>query len=409
MLQVGDRFGDYTVLRLLGQGGMGSVFLLKTSVGGRIAAKILYPERAGDHTSRRRFVREAQLALGLKHPSLVETYDVGEDPDTGLCYILMEYVSGGSLADRIGAGPLPVVEAIRIVCQIASALEFVGGRGIVHRDIKPANIMFGADGTAKLADLGIARDDADAADSSDAPEVTETMTQTGAMIGTPAYMAPEQMLDAHHVDSRADIFSLGIVFYEMLAGRRPYPNNTAVQLMAKAVAGEPIPDVREMRPDVPAAVARLVSHMCAMRVDERIATPTDVLAVLSQVSRRSERSFPLRTSADPNSAASAANRPDRLHRAMVVGLVAESVLGALLIGFLWVRRTRASLPIAAAAEREPVGIAERSDDGRELWRKRTVRQSVPSAARHDGSGTGNRRFRHSPEPDESAVRRIPDD
>ena len=281
MLQPGDSFGDYRVLRLLGQGGMGSIFLLENDEGAQVAAKILDPATAGDHESRKRFVREAQLALGVKHANLVETYDGGEDPETGLCYILMEYVSGGSLADRIKAGPLPINDAIRIVYQIASVLELARQKGIVHRDIKPANIMFGADGTAKLADLGIARSGIGGTE-------TTTVTQTGMMIGTPAYMSPEQMLDAHNVDSRADIYSLGIVFYEMLTGERPNKDDTVVQLMAKAVAGEPIPDVRRLRPEVSAAVAELISLMCAMKVDERIATPAEVATAIAQIAHGRE-------------------------------------------------------------------------------------------------------------------------
>ena len=276
MLNPGDRFGDYIVVRLLGKGGMGAVFLLESANGGQVAAKILDPASAGDHESRRRFLREAELALGVKHPNLVETYDVGEDPDTGLCYILMEYVPGGSLADRLKAGPLPVNDAVRIVYQIASVLELARQKGIVHRDIKPDNIMFGADGKAKLADLGIARGGVGGTE-------TTTVTQTGVMIGTPAYMSPEQMLNSHAVDTRADIYSLGIVFYEMLAGQRPNAGDTAIQLMAKAVAGEPVPDVRTMRPEVSASLAELVSLMCAMKADERVATPTEVTTALTQI------------------------------------------------------------------------------------------------------------------------------
>ena len=192
---------------------MGSVFLLENAEGAQVAAKILDPESAGDHESRKRFLREAQLALGVKHPNLVEAYDVGEDPKTGLCYILLEYVPGGSLADYLKEnGALPIEDAVAVVQAMASVLELAREKGIVHRDIKPANIMFDADGTPKLADLGIAR-------KSVAEDIkTTTLTQTGAMIGTPAYMAPEQMLDAHNVDTRADIYSLGVVFFEMLTG-----------------------------------------------------------------------------------------------------------------------------------------------------------------------------------------------
>ena len=277
MLQPGDLFGDYRVLKLLGKGGIGSVFLLENAGGGQVAAKILDPESAGDHEARKRFLREAQLALGVKHPNLVETYDVGEDPDTGLCYILMEYVSGGSLADYLKAnGALPVEDAVAVVQAMASVLELARQKGIVHRDIKPGNIMFDAEGTPKLADLGIARGGI-------AGTETTTVTQTGMVIGTPAYMAPEQMLDAHKVDTRADIYSLGVVFFEMLTGERPNKDDTVVQLMAKAVKGEPLPDVRTLRPEVSASVAELISLMCAMKADERVQTPAEVTTALSQI------------------------------------------------------------------------------------------------------------------------------
>ena len=283
MLQPGDTFGDYRVLKLLGTGGMGSVFLLENAGGGQVAAKILDPATASDHEARKRFLREAQLALGVKHPNLVEAYDVGEDPKTGLCYILLEYVSGGSLADYLKRnGALPVEDAVVVVRAMASVLELAREKGIVHRDIKPANIMFAADGTPKLADLGIAR-------KSVAEDLkTTTLTQTGAMIGTPAYMAPEQMLDAHNVDARADIYSLGVVFFEMLTGERPNKDDTAVQLMAKAVKGEPLPDVRTLRPEVSASLAQLLNMMVSPDKEGRISTPGQITGALDIIRRGGE-------------------------------------------------------------------------------------------------------------------------
>ena len=279
MLNPGDRFGDYTVVKLLGRGGMGAVYLLENANGVQVAAKILDPESAGDHESRKRFVREAELALGVKHPNLVETYDVGEDPDTGLCYILMEYVPGGSLADYLKEnGALPIEDAVAVVEAMAQVLELARQKGIVHRDIKPANIMFDAEGTPKLADLGIARGGSLGTD-------TTTVTQTGMMIGTPAYMAPEQMLDAHNVDTRADIYSLGVVFYEMLTGERPNKDDTVVQLMAKAVKGEPLPDVRTLRPEVSASLAQLLAMMVVPDKDGRIATPGQITNALDIIER----------------------------------------------------------------------------------------------------------------------------
>ena len=279
MLKPGDRFGDYTVVRLLGKGGMGAVYLLENANGAQVAAKILDPASSGDHESRKRFLREAELALGVKHLNLVETYDVGEDPDTGLCYILMEYVPGGSLADYLKEnGALPVEDAVAVVEAMAGVLELARQKGIVHRDIKPANIMFDAEGTPKLADLGIARGGSLGTD-------TTTVTQTGMMIGTPAYMAPEQMLDAHNVDTRADIYSLGVVFYEMLTGERPNKDDTVVQLMAKAVKGEPLPDVRTLRPEVSASLAQLLAMMVVPDKDGRIATPGQITNALAIIER----------------------------------------------------------------------------------------------------------------------------
>jgi len=275
----GERFGDYTIVRLLGRGGMGEVWLLRSDAGNDVAAKILDPDASADAEARKRFLREAQLALGVKHPNLVETYDVGEDPDSGLCYILMEYVPGGTLSEYLKAnGALPIEDAVAVVQAISAVLESGRQKGIVHRDIKPANIMFAEDGTPKLADLGIARGGIGGVD-------TTTVTQTGAMIGTPAYMAPEQMMDAHHVDTRADVYSLGVVFFEMLTGQRPNKDDTIVQLMAKAVKGEPLPDVRSLRPEVSASLAQLLTLMVAPDRDGRIATPGQVVRALDVIGR----------------------------------------------------------------------------------------------------------------------------
>ena len=289
-LAPGDKFGDYTVVRRLGSGGMGEVWLLRSQSGTEVAAKILDPESSSDHVSRRRFLREAELAIGMRHPHLVETYDVGEDPDTGLCYILMEYVSGGTLADWLKAnGAMKISDAVAVLRAIASVLELGRQKGIVHRDIKPANIMFAADGTPKLADLGIARGKASDAE-------TTTVTRTGVMIGTPAYMAPEQMLDSHRVDTRADIYSLGVVFFEMLTGERPNKEDTVIQLMAKAVKGEPLPDVRTLRPDVSASIAQLLNMMVVPDRDGRISTPGQVASAVDAIQRagRFDAALPVR-------------------------------------------------------------------------------------------------------------------
>jgi len=276
MLKPGDSIAGYTVERLLGKGGMGAVYLAKSqSTGGRYAVKILFPpEEDGRSEWRKRFAHEAEFAMKVKHKNLVAVHAAGEDPETGLCYIVMDYVSGGTLSERIAdSGRIGMREAVDIVVQLADVLEVAHRAGVVHRDIKPDNIMFGADGTPKLADLGVAK-------FSHSGTQTTTLTSTGAMIGTPAYMSPEQMMNSHAVDGRADIYSLGLVLYEMLAGERPNHDSTVVELLAKAVNGEEMPDIRSIRPEVSAALAYVISRMVSSKPDDRppsVATVAELL------------------------------------------------------------------------------------------------------------------------------------
>ena len=275
-LNPGEKFGDCTVERLLGVGGMGNVYLVRSPDGTPYALKVLDPERAGeDPDFKQRFMHEAEFAMTLHHRNLIPVLDAGEDPELGVCYILMAYMPGGSVKDRVRSqGRFPVAEAVSIVARIAGALEVAHYHGVVHRDIKPDNIMFDADETPRLGDLGVARfkDDAHPAET----------TAKGAIIGTPAYMAPEQMMDARHIDSRADIYSLGMVLFEMLTGRRPYEGCSAVELMAKAIKGEPLPDVRTTHPDIPEAVAHALALMASPKPEDRPKTVRDVVDLLDR-------------------------------------------------------------------------------------------------------------------------------
>ena len=271
----GDMFGDYVIVKLLGKGGMGAVYLAK-SVGGNAlyAIKVMVPPDGPQrHEWRQRFVREAEFAMRIRHNNLVSVYDVGEDPATNYCYIIMEYVPGGSLSDKIKAqGRLDIRTAIDITIKIASALDAAHKAGVVHRDVKPDNIMFDADGSPKLSDLGVAK----VTGSDDETNVT----MTGMILGTPAYMSPEQMMNSHDVDGRADIYSLGMVLYEMLTGRRPNDTSTIVQLLAKAIQGEELPDVRTVRPEVSVAVSYVLSKMVAVKPEARPASAMEVARLL---------------------------------------------------------------------------------------------------------------------------------
>jgi len=270
----GDRFGDCTVERLLGKGGLGFVYLVRGSDGERYALKTLRTDATGTSPEyKQRFSQEANLMMTMCHRNLVRVYDAGEDAERGICYIMMEYMPGGSLKDRIVAnGAMSVSDAISIATQIAEALAMAHFHGVIHRDIKPDNILFAADGTPKLSDLGVAKL------LRGGGEGTETMP--GVLIGTPAYMAPEQILDSSHIDERADIYSLGVALYEMLTGKRPNDGSTVMGMLAKAVKGEPLPDVRTMRPEVSASVAYVLSLMCAPKPENRPVTSRVVADLL---------------------------------------------------------------------------------------------------------------------------------
>ncbi len=278
LLETGESFGGYTIVKLLGKGGMGAVYLVRAPDGELYAMKVMYSNAAREkHDFLKRFLREAEFALQIRHPNLIPVHRVGKDEATGSCYLVMDYMPGGSLTDRLHkCRRLSVEEAISIVVQVAGALEVAHRHGVIHRDIKPDNIMFDADGTPKLADLGVAK-------FTDEAHKT-TVTTTGMIIGTPAYMAPEQMMNAHTVDARADIYSLGVVFYEMLAGCRPHEDSTAVELMAKAIKGEPLPDVRTLRPEVSAALAYVLSLMCAPKPEGRPPSPHAVVELFQKAS-----------------------------------------------------------------------------------------------------------------------------
>ena len=262
----GDMFGDCTVERLLGRGGLGYVYLVHGPDGERYALKALRTDVAGAPPDyKQRFAQEANLMMTMRHRNLVRVYDAGEDAERGICYIMMEYMPGGTLKDHIVKnGAMSVAGAISIATQIAEALAMAHFHGVIHRDVKPDNILFAADGTPKLSDLGVAKL------LRGGSEGTETMQ--GVLIGTPAYMAPEQIIDSSHIDERADIYSLGVALYEMLTGKRPNAGSTVMGMLAKAVKGDPLPDVRTMRPEVSASVAYVLSLMCSPKPENRPVT-----------------------------------------------------------------------------------------------------------------------------------------
>ena len=268
-LQPGDRLDRYVVVRKLGQGGMGSVYLVRhETLGVFRAAKVLSHAlyaRGGEFVNR--FIQEAKIACAISHPNIVNVLDVGEDAGHGMCYIIMEYVDGGTVHNVLRASKrFSELHALIIVEAAAEALQAASAQKIVHRDIKPDNIMLTRRGEVKLADLGIAKNN----------EEDVQLTRSHVMMGTPAYLAPEQARDAHSVDVRADIYSLGATLYEMLTGEIPYPGKSTYDILAKLMSS-PVPDPRVLAPNVSPQTAKLVMRMLAKEAKHRPASAAELL------------------------------------------------------------------------------------------------------------------------------------
>src|SRR5262244_2857321 len=234
---IGSRLGPYEILAQIGAGGMGEVYRARdTKLGRDVAIKVLPVAFANDAQYMARFEREAQVLASLNHPNIAAVYGVEQGA------LVMELVEGPNLAERIALNPIPIDEAIAIARQMAEALEAAHERGIIHRDLKPANVKVTPSGTVKLLDFGLAKDASTAAAASQAtmsPTMSLAMTQAGMILGTAAYMSPEQAR-GKPVDRRADIWAFGVVFYEMLAGRQLFAaGDTVTDTIAAVVTREP--------------------------------------------------------------------------------------------------------------------------------------------------------------------------
>ncbi len=310
----GARVGPWRLGALLGEGGVGRVYRARhAETGVEGAVKVLLPEALEDAEYVLRFRREAEVARRIVHPNVVAVLDAGRDPATGREYIAYELVPGGSLQRVLARrGALPEPEALRLARDIAVALGIADAHRLVHRDVKPENILLAADGSAKLADLGLIRPLRD-----DATRLTEV----GVVVGTPCYMAPEQALGDESLDVRADIYALGLVVWQLLTGKVPFEEDGTLpplELMARHI-DEDVPDVRLGNPRLSDATAALVRGMTTRDRDARYPSPAALVHDLDRVlggtlprgpkaaaaASADGRSAPARSRAAPDEAAAA--------------------------------------------------------------------------------------------------------
>lgn len=272
---IGRKIGNYFVHSLLGRGGMGEVYLAEdTDLGRKVALKVLPKEFTNDEQRLQRFKQEARAASGLKHRNIITIYSVGQEGE--VYFIAAEYVPGPSLRQRLAAsGRLELREAIDVAAQIASALEAAHRAGIIHRDVKPENIMFEPDGMAKLLDFGIAKLTENLTAETVGAAAASPETEQGVILGTPAYMSPEQ---ARHqsLDQRSDLFSLGVVLYEMITGKVPFTGGTPYDQQAAVLATEPTPIGLHLDRVAP-ELQWVINKALAKEPGRRYQTATDIL------------------------------------------------------------------------------------------------------------------------------------
>ena len=270
----GTTLGDFHLLRRLGQGGMGQVYLAEQhSLKRKVALKIMRPEVAGNAVSLQRFKAEAEAVARVNHANIVQVYAIGEVQ--GVHFIALEYVEGRNLRDFVARkGPPEILQALSIMRQVAAALQRASEAGIIHRDVKPENILLTRKGEVKVADFGLSR-----FFGGDQPSLH--LTQSGIAMGTPLYMSPEQV-EGKTLDPRTDIYSLGVTCYHMLAGQPPFRGETSFQIALQHVQNEP-PPLRNVRPDLPGELCTIVHKMLAKDPAQRYPTCRELLKDLTRL------------------------------------------------------------------------------------------------------------------------------
>ena len=264
----------YRVVRRLGSGGMGTVWLAEHLVMHRqVAVKVIRPDLLARPGATNRFLREVRAAAKLHHPNIVTAFDA--EPVGDSCLLVMEYVPGQTLGERLEAGPLPVGEACRVIRDAAGGLAHAHSAGLVHRDVKPHNLIRAADGTTKVLDFGLAGVGAGEVIAASG----DGLTGAGMVVGTPDYIAPEQINNPHAADARADIYGLGCALYHLLAGRPPLPDGSVAEKLAAQPTHQPDPI-----PDLPPGLADVLAKMMAKRPEDRYQTADELIAALEPYS-----------------------------------------------------------------------------------------------------------------------------
>jgi serine/threonine protein kinase len=381
------QLGRYVIQSELGRGAMGIVYKATDSLLERtVAIKTINMalERDGADRYEERFYQEAKAAAGLNHPNIVTVHDVGKAAD--VVYMALEYIEGVELRTLIGEGrPLRVAQALAIAAQVAEGLAFAHSRGVVHRDIKPANIMVVANGPVKITDFGIAR-----------RRVSSELTQTGMLMGSPKYMSPEQVI-GKRADHRSDIFSLGVIVYEMLTGASPFNGENVTALMYQTVNFVP-PAPSQLNAEVPPLLDHIVAKLIAKPLEERYQDAAEAARDLRECERQLAAATP--------GAASAATLPPAAPPTLVDPDAKTLVLAQT------VNRTRqvdqepaAAVAPAEAAPAPAKGLAQSFDSVEATQRLATLTGAAASASQAETRPTATQAVKSLVVPDRGWRRR----
>src|SRR5688500_9892425 len=290
----GQKISHYRIVAPIASGGMGEVYLADDEqLNRQVALKVLPQGLLEDKERLRRFQREANVVSALNHPNILTIFEFGTDG--GMHFLASEFVKGETLRDRLGAGPLELTDALEIAVQIASALKGAHEAGVVHRDIKPENVMIRDDGYVKVLDFGLAKLTEQTKGESEAK--TKFLSRPGLILGTVTYMSPEQTRGTGAIDARSDLFSFGVVLFEMLTGRVPFAGETKADVLAEIIQLTPKP-VSSYKNSLPAEIDRIVAKCLEKDRGDRYQHAADLRSDLRLLLKRSDSAASLRTNAD---------------------------------------------------------------------------------------------------------------
>ncbi|MCG2787053.1 MAG: serine/threonine protein kinase [Anaerolineae bacterium] len=347
----GKQFGPYQVVAPLGEGGMAAVYkAYQPAMERHVAIKVLPRHMAGSPEFIARFKREAHLLAQLQHPHILPVFDYGESD--GYTYIVMPFLQSGTLADLLKTRRVSLPEIYRIISQIGDALGYAHARGMIHRDVKPSNVLIDERGNCLLTDFGLAR----------MAETGSMLTSSGAIMGTPAYMSPEQGA-GNQVDGRSDIYALGVILFEMVTGQVPYSAETPIAIVFKHIQ-DPLPSARKFVPDLSESLELILMKTLEKKADDRYQTADDFVKAIQAEASTSSRAYAAPTPTPPLAPIASSIQPINYENQPQPTIIPDSQF---IPQATWVDPQPASLPAQRPISRPPTSLAPVARSGFTIW------------------------------------------